>query len=120
MPLSCLKLAMDSTQLLLMWSLRNLEQSVSPSSAAVTALSKAVASFGDQLDAIGAAEDDADVQQHIQKTQSNLFLVFSPRKLQVCLLQLAAIGYSHASHHVPIRHVPVLWHNSQKVPNIAR
>ena len=84
-PLSCLKLAIDSTQLLLMWSLRNLEQSASPSGAAVTALSKAVASFCDQLDAIGAAEDNADVQLNIQKTQSNLFLVFSARKLKVCL-----------------------------------
>ena len=74
-----------SVQLLLMWTLRNLEQSPSPSSAAVTTLAKAVASFGGQLDGIGAAEDDANVQQTIQKTQSNLFLVFSLRKLKVWL-----------------------------------
>ena len=83
-PGSCLKLAIVSVQLLLMWSLRNLEeQSSSPSSTAMTALSKAVASFGGQLDAIGAAEDDEDVQRTIQRTQSNLFLVFSLRKLKV-------------------------------------
>ena len=85
LPLSCLKLAIDNAQLLLMWSQRNLEQSSPPSSTAVTALSKAVASFGSQLDAIGAAEDHVDVQRTIQQTQSNLFLVFGPRKLKVWL-----------------------------------
>ena len=83
MPLPCLKLAIDSEQLLLLWSLNTLEQSASAPSTAVAALGKAVASFGGQLDAIGAAESDEDLQQTIQKTQSNLLLVFSLRKLQV-------------------------------------
>lgn len=84
-PPSCLKLAIDSVQLLLMWSLRSLEQISAPASTAVSALAKEVASFGGQLDAIGAAEDDTDVQHAIQKTQSSLFLVFSMRKLKVWL-----------------------------------
>ena len=79
----CMKLAIDSTQLLLLWSLRDLEQSAAPASSAVTALAKAVTSFGAQLDEIGAAEEDTEVQQAIQKSQSNLFLVFSERKLKV-------------------------------------
>lgn len=82
-PLSCLKLAIDSAQLLLMWSLSNLEQSSPPSSTAITAMSKAVASFAGQLDAMGAAEDDGHLQKAIQQTQSNLYLVFSARKLKV-------------------------------------
>ena len=84
-PPSCLKLAIDSVQLLLMWSLRSLEQISAPASTAVSALAKEVASFGGQLDAIGAAEDDTDVVHAIQKTQSSLFLVFSMRKLKVWL-----------------------------------
>ena len=83
LPAACLKPAIDAMQLLLMWSLRSLEQDHAPASSAVTSLAKAVASFGSQLDAIGAAEDDAEVQQALQKTQSNLFLVFSDRKLRV-------------------------------------
>lgn len=83
LPPECMKLAIDSTQLLLLWSLRDLEQSAAPASSAVTALAKAVASFGAQLDEIGAAEEDTEVQRAIQKTQSNLFLVFSKRKLKV-------------------------------------
>lgn len=113
-PLSCLKLAIDSTQLLLMWSLRTLEQSASPSNTAVTALSKAAASFGNQLDAIGAVEDDADVQQRIQKTQSNLFLVFSPRKLKVCLpyvLQPVRSRIQPCKPSVLVTYMPVLWHD---------
>ena len=64
--------------------------------------------------------------RHIQKTQSNLFLVFSPRKLQVCkLLQLAAIGYqSTQAINVPSQTCAcIAWtdmHGLQKVPdNIA-
>ena len=82
-PTACLKLAVDATQLLLMWSLRSLEQDPAPASSAIASLAKAVASFGSQLDTIGAAEDDAEVQQALQKAQSNLFLVFSDRTLRV-------------------------------------
>jgi hypothetical protein len=83
LPPECMKLAIDSTQLLLLWLLHDLEQSRAPTTSAVTALAKAVYSFGAQLDEIGAAEEDMEVQQAIQKTQSNLFLVFSERKLKV-------------------------------------
>ena len=83
LPTKCIELAIDSMQLLLLWSLHDLEQSAAPASSAVTALAKAVTSFGAQLDKIGAAEEDTEVLQAIQKTQSNLFLVFSKLKLKV-------------------------------------
>lgn len=91
LPTACLTLAIEAMQLLLMWSLRGLEQSVAPEGAEVAELAKAVASFGGQLDAIGAAEDDEAVQQAIQKVQSNLFLVFSARKLKVRLQDCAVL-----------------------------
>ena len=93
LPPVCLKLAMDATQLLLMWSLRGLEQDPAPASSAVASLAKAVTSFGRQLDAIGAAEDDAEVQQALQKAQSNLFLVFSDRTLRVCAHATCLTGF---------------------------
>ena len=88
---ACLKLAIDAKQLLLMWSLRGLEQDPAPASSAITSLAKAVSSFGSQLDAIGAA-DDAEVQQALQKAQSNLFLVFSDRTLRVCAYATCLTG----------------------------
>ena len=93
LPTACLKLAIDATQLLLMWSLRGLEQDPAPASSAITSLAKAVSSFGSQLDAIGAAEDDAEVQQALQKAQSNLFLVFSDRTLRVCAYATRLTGW---------------------------
>ena len=96
LPTACLKLAIDATQLLLMWSLRGLEQDPAPASSAVASLAKAVTSFGSQLDAIGAAEDDAEVQQALQKAQSNLFLVFSDRTLRVCAYATCLTGCCRA------------------------
>ena len=92
LPPVCLKLAVDATQLLLMWSLKGLEQEPEPASSAIASLAKAVVSFGSQLDAIGAAEDDTEVQQALQKAQSNLFLVFSDRTLRVCAYATCLTG----------------------------
>ena len=92
LPPACLKLALDATQLLLMWCLRGLEQEPEPASSAIASLVKSVSSFGSQLDAIGAAENDAEVQQALQKAQSNLFLVFSDRTLRVCAYPTCLTG----------------------------
>ena len=86
LPLSILALALDNTFLSLAWRIHALEGAASPSAAAAAALGKAAASFGAQLDQIGAVEAGAQaLQEAIARTQADLFIIFSADKLKAGL-----------------------------------